>query len=123
MTAATIRAPSDIVELQPLVAHRAAADPAARAQPTAEELGGETGLAPHTVAGIARSRLSPVSLASPSGMGDRELADVIPDRDSLPPERAGEQACTRRVVAGAMRGLSDHERAVLRCATSTTRRP
>jgi RNA polymerase primary sigma factor len=114
LTAATIRSPSDIVELQPLVGRieQQLTQRLAR-EPTAEELGGETGLAPHTIAGIARSRLSPVSLASPSGMGDRELADVIPDHDSLPPERAGERAWSRRIVAGAMCALSARERAVL----------
>lgn len=114
MTATTVRAPSDVVELQPLVARieQQLTQRLAR-EPTAEELEGETGLAPHTIAGIARSRLAPVSLAAPSGLGDRELADVIPDHDGLPPERAGEQAWTGRVVAGAMRGLSDRERAVL----------
>ena len=114
LTAATVRAPSDIVELQPLVGRieQQLTQRLAR-EPTAEELGGETGLAPHTIAGIARSRLSPVSLAAPSGIGDRELADVIPDHDGLPPERAGEQAWSRRIVVGAMRALSDRERAVL----------
>ncbi|HMO00641.1 MAG TPA: RNA polymerase sigma factor RpoD/SigA [Miltoncostaeaceae bacterium] len=114
MTAATVRAPSDVVELQPLVARieQQLTQRLAR-EPTSEELEDETGLAPHTIAGIARSRLQPVSLAAPSGFGDRELADVIPDHDGLPLERAGEQAWTGRVVAGAMRGLSDRERAVL----------
>jgi RNA polymerase primary sigma factor len=114
LTAATVRAPSDVVELQPLVARieQQLTQRLAR-EPTAEELGGETGLPPHTIAGIARSRLAPVSLAAPAGIGGRQVADVIPDRDGLPPERAGEQAWTGRVVAGAMRGLSDCERAVL----------
>jgi RNA polymerase primary sigma factor len=114
LTAATVRPPSEVMELQPLVARieQQLTQRLAR-EPTAEELEGETGLPSHTIAGIARSRLSPVSLAAPSGPGDRRLADVIPDLDGLPPERAGEQAWTGRVVAGAMRGLTDRERAVL----------
>jgi RNA polymerase primary sigma factor len=114
MTAATVRAPSEVVELQPLVGRieQQLTQRLAR-EPTAAELERETGLAAHTIAGIARSRLPPVSLAAPSASGERQLVDVIPDRDGLPPERAGEQAWTGRAVAAAMRGLSDRERAVL----------
>jgi RNA polymerase primary sigma factor len=114
LTAATVRPPSEVVELRPLVARieQQLTQRLAR-EPTAEELEGETGLTPHTIAGIARSRLPPVSLAASSGLGDRPLADVIPDRDALPPERAGEQAWIGRIVAREMRGLSQRERAVL----------
>ena len=113
-TATTVRSPSDIVELQPLVARieQQLTQRLAR-EPTAEELGGETGLPPHVLGSIARSRQLPVSLAAPSGHGDRELADVLPDPDGLPPERAGEQAWTRRVVGRALRVLSERERAVI----------
>lgn len=114
MTASTVRAPSDVVELGPLVARieQQLTQRLAR-QPTHEELGGETGLAAHTLEGIARSRRPPVSLAARARSGDRELGDVIPDADGIPLERVGEQAWTRRVVTGAMRALSERERAVL----------
>ena len=113
-TAATVRSPSDLVELQPLVTRieQQLTQRLARA-PTAEELSGETGLTFHALEGIARSRESPVSLSAPSGPGGRELADVLPGRDGVAPERAGEQAWTRRAISRALCALSDRERVVL----------
>ncbi|MGE3794688.1 MAG: RNA polymerase sigma factor RpoD/SigA [Dehalococcoidia bacterium] len=113
-TAMTVRAPSDIVELGPIVGRiEQQLTQRLGREPTVEEIGEETGLGPQTVARVALSRLAPVSLFAPSGVGERELVDIIPDDDELPLETVGERAWAERIVTRAIRDLPERERAVL----------
>lgn len=114
-TGTAIRSPSHIVDLQPTVARveqmlmlRLAREP------TAEEVGQETGLSADDVRLVRRSRQEPVSLSAPIGAADeREVAELLVDELGEAPESLGEAAWTRRAVARALSALSDRERAVV----------
>ncbi len=114
-TARAIRSPAHIVEMQPTVARveQALTVRLAR-EPTPDEVGRETGLAPRDVRLVRRSRQEAISLSTPSGPdGDGELGLALPDHAVETPERRGEAAWMRRAVERALTGLSERERAVV----------
>jgi RNA polymerase primary sigma factor len=114
-TAAMVRSPARVVDLQRTVARieQQLTQRLAR-EPTPEELGTETGLSAQELSSVTSSRMAPVSLATPAGIkGDRELGELLPDADGLALERAGERAWMRRAIVRALRGLSERERAVV----------
>ena len=114
-TGNVIRSPSHIVDLQPTVA-RVEQFLTVRLgrEPTPEEVRRETGLAVDLVQLVRRSRQTAISLSEPAGAeDDRELGDLVLDREGEDPEIAGETAWMRRAVGRALSGLSERERAVV----------
>lgn len=114
-TGNVIRSPSHIVDLQPTVA-RVEQFLTVRLgrEPTPEEVRRETGLAVDLVQLVRRSRQTAISLSAPAGAeDDRELGDLVLDREGEDPEIAGETAWMRRAVGRALSGLSERERAVV----------
>jgi len=114
-TGKVIRSPSHIVDLQPTVARvEQVLTVRLGREPTPEEVRHETGLAVDLVQLVRRSRQTAISLSAPAGAeDDRELGDLLLDRDGEDPEIAGETAWMRRAVGRALGGLSERERAVV----------
>ncbi len=114
-TGSSVRMPSHIVDLQPTVARvEQALLLRLGREPTADEVGRETGLSGDDVGLVRRSRQEPLSFSSPVGEeGGRELADLLVDATGEAPERSGEAAWMRRALGRALARLSDRERAVL----------
>jgi len=110
-----IRSPSHIVDLQPTVARvEQALMVRLGREPTAEEVGQETGLSVDEVGRVRRSREELVSLSSPvGGAGDRQIADLLVDEVGEAPESSGEAAWMTRAVGRALTKLSERERAVV----------
>ena len=123
-TSKAIRSPSRIVNMQPTVARveQALTVRLAR-EPTSDEVGQETGLAPRDVRLVRRSRQEAISLSTPFGPdGDGELGPTLPDDALETPERRGEAAWMKRAVERALAGLSERERVVVRLRFGPARR-
>lgn len=114
-TGSAIRSPSHIVDLQPTVSRvEQALVLRLGREPTADDVGRETGLSADEVRLVRRSRQVPVSLSSPAGAeDDREVADLLVDEAGEAPEAAGEAAWMSRAVGRALGRLSERERAVV----------
>ena len=110
-----IRSPSHVVDLQPTVARVEQVLAARLARdPTAEDVGRETGLDPNLVRLVRTSREPMISLAAPAGADDdHEIGEFLVDRGCEAPERAGEVAVMRTAVQRALQGLTERERAVV----------
>jgi RNA polymerase primary sigma factor len=83
-------------------------------EPTAEEIGEVTGIAPGEVESIRRSAQAPISLEKPVGDEDQtEFGQLIADEQAESPYQRAVEALTNEALRDALESLSYRERRVI----------
>jgi RNA polymerase primary sigma factor len=83
-------------------------------EPTNEELAEELGLQADRIAELRRAALTPVSLEAPIGEeSDSKFADFLPDVRAASPLDTAIENLVREQVDGALKSVTQRERAVL----------
>ena len=93
-------------------------------EPTVEEIAAKVELTPDKVREIQRIAQEPVSLETPVGEEDDSLlGDFVEDPNVIAPATAAARALLSEAIEEALQELNDRERAVVRLALRSRRRP
>lgn len=82
--------------------------------PTVDEIAAEMDMPPHRVEQILQLAWNPVSINSPvNADSDSEIADTVPDQDTIEPSEAASQELLRDAISAALSSLTEREQQVL----------
>jgi len=82
--------------------------------PTLDEVAAEMGMPPHRVEQIMQLAWNPVSMNAPvNAESDSELADSVPDKDTIEPSEYASQELLREAIVLALSSLTEREQQVL----------